>query len=316
MNISFKDILHKAIESEWAIAYRNKRNGEILTSKKQYFTIIKNTLRYWCADPFVVEEGTKIYVFFEVFDRIRRKGVIGYREISSNRIGKINIIIEEPFHLSYPYIYRENGSWYIIPESKDLNKIIRYKSKKFPDIWEKEKILIDNISAVDTIVFNYCKNDMKKNDIKLFTYIFESFNKGKLQIFHLKDNYQTIISSIKDPDGRKRPAGRICMIDNIYYRPSQLCTKAYGEAIIFNKILCLTDNSYEETEYKIITIEDICLDRAVKITGVHTYNNSENWEVVDVEISGVSLIRIIGLIPRIYHIAKRTIKAKKMKGNH
>jgi hypothetical protein len=314
--MSFRKILFKVIESEWAIAYRNKRNGEILTSEKQYFSIIKNTLRYWCADPFPVEEGTKTYIFFEAFDRIKRKGVIGYREINSNRISKINIIIKEPFHLSYPYIYREKGSWYIIPESKDLNKIIRYKSKKFPDIWEKEKILINNISAVDPTVFPYCKNDMKKNDMKLFTYIFESFNKGELQIFHLKDNSQTIICNIEDLDGRKRPAGKICIVNNIYYRPSQLCTRSYGEAIIFNKILCLTDNSYEETEYKMLTVKEISLDRTLKITGVHTYNDSENWEVVDVEISGVSLIRIIGFIPRIYHIAKRTIKAKKMKGNH
>lgn len=304
-DINFRRLMRKAIESEWCIAYRNKKTGGILIDKRHCFSLIKNTLRYWCADPFPVEEGEKNYIFFEAFDRIKRKGAIGYREITGNKISKLKIVIEEPFHLSYPYIYCENGSWYIIPESKDSHQIIRYKAKEFPDVWEREKILIDNIPAVDTTVISYNNNDMI-----LFTYLFESFNKGILQIIKLNETSESVIHKIADVNGTKRPAGKIFEIGNFRYRPSQLCTTTYGEAIIFNKILDFTDSAYTETEYKMVSVADICLERAVKICGVHTYNSSKSWEVIDVEIREFSILRILGLVHRIYHRIKRSLNGK------
>lgn len=310
-DINFRRLMRKAIESEWCIAYRNKKTGGILIDKRHCFSLIKNTLRYWCADPFPVEEGEKNYIFFEAFDRIKRKGAIGYREITGNKISKLKIVIEEPFHLSYPYIYGENGSWYIIPEAKDSHQILRYKAKEFPDIWEREKILIDNIPAVDTTVISYNNNDMI-----LYTYLFESFNKGVLQIIKLNGISESIVHAIADANGIKRPAGKVFEIGNFRYRPSQLCTTTYGEAIIFNKILDFTDSAYTETEYKRITVGDIILDRTVKITGAHTYNSSENREVIDVEIRGISLLRIASLIPRVYYCIKRSLAGKQGFGNN
>lgn len=287
------------MESEWAIAYRRKNSGDILNSEKQRFSLIKNTLRYWCADPFVVESESNTYIFFEAFDRLKRKGVIGYREIDCDRAGKIKIVLEEPFHLSYPYLYCENGCWYLIPESKDSNQIIRYQSKEFPDLWERETVLVEQIAAVDTTVLSH-----DGRDIELIIYLWESFNKGELQIIRIKGHELSIICKIGDPQGRKRPAGKLCRIGDDTYRPSQLCTRRYGEAVIFNKIGQLTD--YEESEYKMVVAGDICLDRPAKIAGVHTYNASENWEVIDVEMIGFSMLRIFGLIPRIYHHFKRS----------
>ena len=302
------EFFSKIIDMEWAIAYRKKDHNHILDAEKLDFTIINNTMRYWCADPFLVEVGNKTYVFFEAYHRFKRKGAIGFREISGKKKGKINIVIDEPFHLSYPFLYIEGDVWYMIPESKESNQIIRYKSEEFPEKWVKEKVLMDNISAADTTIHFY-----ENGCMKLITYLSESFNKGKLMLLQLKDDVCETIYQLEDPDGRKRPAGKIFMRDNIFYRPSQLCTRAYGEALIFNKMLAVTENSYEEEEYKVIGIEDIHLDRTEKISGIHTYNSSKNWEVIDVEMTGFSVIRIIFFIPRVYQYLKKKLAKRKTK---
>ena len=342
MNIRWKEILSRAMESEWAVAYRRKENGEILNPGRKSFSLMKNTFRYWCADPFPAEEGDKAYVFFEAYDRLKRKGVIGYREFQGDGIGRIRIAIEEPFHLSYPYIYKEGGTWYLIPESKDSNQIIRYRSSAFPRKWIKDKVLVDSISAVDTTLlcdhvtaadvapqYSFMAADttpicdrtparepVHRVELKLITYLWECFNSGELQILRITDHSRSIICRISDPTGRKRPAGKIFRIGEHAYRPSQLCTKAYGEAVIFNRITESSGSNYAEDECRLLTVSEINLDRVVKISGVHTYNQSENWETIDVEIRGCSLIRIFGNIPRVYYLIRRKqrIRRKTEKG--
>jgi hypothetical protein len=295
----------KARESEWAIAYRKKKDGAIFEFEKQSFSLISNTIRYWCADPFLVEEGNRTYIFCEVFDRFKRKGFLGFREINEGEVGNIHIIIEEPHHLSYPFVYHEENNWFIIPETREANEIARYRAIEFPYRWEKEKVLVDHIASVDNTLFS-----IAPGNVKLFAYIWETFNKGELQIINLKGDSNQIIAQISDTNGRKRPAGKIFMINDVYYRPSQLSERTYGEAVIFNKIIAFKENVYQEEEFKIMGVDSLKLDTDRKITGVHTYNCSENWEVIDVEIGGFSILRTFSLLPRLYsHI-------KKMKENN
>ena len=58
------------------------------------FTVLPNTIRYWAADPFIISVGEKEYLFFEMFDRLKSKGLIGYREINGDKIGKMKIAYE------------------------------------------------------------------------------------------------------------------------------------------------------------------------------------------------------------------------------
>lgn len=39
-----------------------------------------------------------------MFDRLKSKGLIGYREINGDKIGKMKIAYEAEHHLSFPYI--------------------------------------------------------------------------------------------------------------------------------------------------------------------------------------------------------------------
>lgn len=76
------------------------------------FTVLPNTIRYWAADPFIISVGEKEYLFFEMFDRLKSKGLIGYREINGDKIGKMKIAYEQ--NIIYPFLIFLNTKMNII----------------------------------------------------------------------------------------------------------------------------------------------------------------------------------------------------------
>ncbi|MFD1861993.1 hypothetical protein [Planococcus chinensis] len=275
-------------DEEWSIAYRRKRDEEnIFTDKETPFIVLKNSWRYWCADPFIVEERESLLVFFEAYDRILRRGVLGYRKIRDNKAGKIHIILKEPYHLSYPFIYREGESWYMIPESGQDSSIARYKAVSFPSQWTKEKELASGFGSVDTTLFIEPNNKthiflyVKKDGLKEFQYLSQDKNGIRM------------VSSLVDCSETKRPAGNILKHQGKMYRPSQLCTNTYGEALIFNEILNLSTEMYKEKEHERIFTHQLKFSQNKEWHGMHTYNATENYEIIDMKIERVSLITII-----------------------
>ena len=143
---------------EWFLAFRPRKERLLFedTESLSDFAVIKNSTRYWCADPFLIKRDNENYVFFEMYDRLKRKGCIGYRKIYDNgTVSKMNKIFEDDCHLSYPNIFQYNGDYFIIPESNQKEQLYLLRAKKFPDKWVKEKIICDNIKLADTTFLNH-----------------------------------------------------------------------------------------------------------------------------------------------------------------
>ena len=66
--------------------------------------------------------------------------------------------IDEPFHLSFPYVFEYRKKLYLIPDSSSNKDIRIYKCKKFPLKWKLHKILVKDILATDSLVFKSRKN--------------------------------------------------------------------------------------------------------------------------------------------------------------
>ena len=106
----------------WTVAYRRRTNGDtLLNNTSAPFSIIRNSWRYWAADPHLIEVDEETYVFAEVYDRILRRGLIGYSIISNDVASKWKIALSMPHHLSYPHLFKHDGSVYMIAfENKEL----------------------------------------------------------------------------------------------------------------------------------------------------------------------------------------------------
>jgi hypothetical protein len=89
------------------------------------------------ADPFMVRVGARWYLFFEVLESKSRLGVIGLASSDDGITWSYErIILREAFHLSYPYVFEWEGTFYMIPETGFASSVRLYRAAEFPHRWE------------------------------------------------------------------------------------------------------------------------------------------------------------------------------------
>jgi len=203
---------------------------------------------FW-ADPYVVRKDDHYHIFFEEASVESGHGHISViRMDDSGNYSQPARVLARPYHLSYPFIFEWRRTMYLIPESAENRTIEVYKCKKFPDEWELECKLMENVAAYDATLFEHndtwwlfanireheCASDWDE------LYLFSADNP-------LSDDWQPhpmnpIISDVRCA----RPAGKIFRRNGRIYRPSQNSSFRYGYALNFSEILELTKTTYKE----------------------------------------------------------------------
>jgi hypothetical protein len=108
--------------------------------------------RFW-ADPFVWQHQGKTFCLVEDYSFRERIGRISAFQIEEQGVSQPEIVLAEPFHLSFPYLFEFNGTIYMCPECSASRQIRLYRSTEFPRKWEFVKTLMTDVSAVDSMVF-------------------------------------------------------------------------------------------------------------------------------------------------------------------
>jgi hypothetical protein len=117
---------------------------------------IKNPPERYFADPFVVTRNSRTVCFVEDYSYKQKRGCIAAVEIiDKNRYEILGPVIEEPFHMSFPYLFEYQQELYMIPETAGSNSIRLYKCVEFPLKWEYEKEILSGFNAVDSMIFEY-----------------------------------------------------------------------------------------------------------------------------------------------------------------
>ncbi len=106
------------------------------------------------ADPFPIAWRGRTCVFFESLDHRVGKGLIGVVEFGpGGPIGEATTVIEEPWHLSYPFLIEAEGELWMIPESSTAGQVPLYRCVEFPYRWERRDPLLEGIEAADATIF-------------------------------------------------------------------------------------------------------------------------------------------------------------------
>lgn len=240
--------------SEWSIGiYIGESLFEFFSPEKIINPVltakdITDVPAHFVADPFMVCEDGIWYMLFEVLNGLQNKGVIGLA--TSNDGYKWNyqkIILDEPFHLSYPYMFKFQNEYYMIPETSEASSIRLYKATNFPTKWSFIKTLLDKRDFVDPSIFQY------NNLWWLLTATSEARN--ILRLYYSKDLTDSWIEHPKSPviEGNKniaRPAGRVVVLDDKIIRYTQDCEHIYGNKVRAFEITELTTKNYQEKEVK------------------------------------------------------------------
>lgn len=296
--------MRKLSVPEWhcAIRFNNGEQTVLIDNVETEFILIKDSYRYWTADPFLVKNGDKYYLFFEAFDRLKRKGVIGFREIISGSFGKINVVYEADSHMSYPFIYKENDTFYMIPESKDSGDLFRLKCVDFPHKWEMDK-LISSKPLVDTTILDFNGTRYYVSEKVDVPGVF-----NRVDLFYEENGKfkECENNPVKDDVNTARGAGSFFEYNGMLVRPSQNCGKSYGEKLNFNQVIDISKVGYREKLIKSVSVSDLNIDTSKKLVGIHTYNRLDNIEVIDVKTAdNFNILNYIGaLLKRIRRVIK------------
>ena len=199
------------------------------------------------ADPFMVREQGTWHMFFEVMNAQAGKGEIGLAT-SKNAIDwhYRQIVLREPFHLSYPYTFQWNGAYYMVPESYQANSVRLYKADEFPTRWSFVKTLLHGDEFVDPTIFHFGDHWW------LFTdFARPPFFAGTLRLFHASHLAGPWIEHPRSPivEGNPhfaRPAGRVQLLDGSVIRYTQDCCPDYGTRVQAFRITELTTERYRE----------------------------------------------------------------------
>lgn len=266
----------------WNVAYRMKSQGTILDDKKSPFVIIPNDKRYWAADPMVFNHNGETFIFAELYDYKRCRGVIGYTKYDGTKFGKWIPIIIEPFHMSYPFVFEKDNDIFMIPETSSGNALMLYKAIDFPNKWEKVKNIVDNVKWVDTSLIK------TENGYIGFTEELPENQENVKDYKIVLDNELNLVDKelINDNDSIHRCGGRIFKQSGNYIVVCQDCVEDYGKALYFR--IC-DENLVEKNNYH-IDPEDLRYTSKILIDGMHTYTATENFEVIDIKTRRFNII--------------------------
>ena len=89
--------------------------------------------RFW-ADPFIWSRDGRCWVFVEELPFDTRIGRISVLELddSLRPMGSSTPVLDEPRHLSYPYLFEYSGELFMVPESAGSGRIDCYRCVAFP----------------------------------------------------------------------------------------------------------------------------------------------------------------------------------------
>jgi hypothetical protein len=95
------------------------------------------------ADPFAIFRNGVWYLFFELFQHHTQNAVIG-ASVSTDLVHwePLGIVLKQPHHLSYPFVFEYEGQVYMMPESKSAKRVDLFRAVEFPYRWELEKTLL------------------------------------------------------------------------------------------------------------------------------------------------------------------------------
>lgn len=267
---------------QWLLLYRFNEPDQlpdisITNFKFKEITPIKKG--FW-ADPCVFNTSDgRHFIFFEELVYSKKRAHISVIELKRDgTVSKPQIVLDKPYHLSYPFVFKEGTDIYMIPETSANKTIELYKCVSFPDKWEFQMNLMENLHAVDTTIHFH--------NGKYWMFVNIKENKGasawdELFLFYAETLFtqawkphpqNPVISDVR----QSRPAGHLFIHEGKLYRPSQDCSCTYGYATNINEVLTLNEKVYSES--KITTLFPEWND---KVTGVHTLSYSNGLCVLD-----------------------------------
>jgi hypothetical protein len=265
----------------WRVGWRRTAGDEIRTTLRwpdaDYAVLPDDGARYY-ADPFVFRHEGTDYVFCEEFPYATGRAILSVFTVSGEGVASPpRPILERPYHLSYPMIFRHRDAIFMIPETSAAGGVELWRADRFPDRWVKEATIIEGTDASDATLIE------RGGRLWLFAAVAGSGQSSwdALHLFHADRLEGPWHPHPENPvliDARcARPAGHMFERAGTLWRPAQDCSGGYGSGLTMCSIDQLDPDHYtQRVEQRLMP------PAAWRATGAHTLNAAGNIEVIDV----------------------------------
>jgi len=264
----------------WHIGWRYSENADVWRTgdlSGPAWNVLGDPGHRFYADPFPVQWQGRTFVFFEDLDHRVGKGSISAIEFDGNGpVGNVQSVLEEPWHLSYPFLIEDDGELWMIPESSAHRDVPLYRCVRFPDKWERHSTLLSGLELADVTI--------TRHDGRY--YMFGAWRDGTggysdtLAIYYAEQLFGPWLPHASNPvlmdRATARPAGNFVNVNGKLWRPVQDCSTGYGAALGLAEVLELSPTTFRQAVRHLLKPGPLWTGRKL-----HTLNRCGQLEVID-----------------------------------
>ena len=233
------------------------------------------------ADPFLFDFDETRWVFYEAMNADNHDGWIEAAELSGGKLKNPVTALKRPYHLSFPFVFQDDDSIYMMPETQSAQRLEVWRSTRFPTEWELHATAFEGQYLAESSLF---KDDNNRwwlltnlsdhyafQDHSSELYLFEVDGPDLKQITPHPDNPVVFGSD------SARNAGSVIRQGNRLFRPSQNNSHGiYGYGLNIMEILRLDETGYEERLIREFTPKD-----RPGVNGMHHLSVSGDQIIMD-----------------------------------
>ncbi|MDE2364042.1 MAG: hypothetical protein KGM42_15295 [Hyphomicrobiales bacterium] len=267
-------------DRHWTIAWRRPAERDALADARAWpradWRRLADDRRRYYADPLPFEEEGRLFVFCEEYPYATQKGVISVFEIdAAGRPSAPRIVLERPYHLSYPFVFRYGGAIWMMPETSAARTLELYRAEAFPDRWTLDRVLMRDVDLADATIFEAdgrwwltaASSEGGSSWDCLSIYV----GPGPLGPWRRIGEGPVLIDA-----SSARPAGRAIRRGDAFWRPAQDCAQGYGGGLA----LCRIDR-LDEAGFAQSVETRVGPPPGLDAVGAHTLGYACGFEIID-----------------------------------
>ena len=260
----------------WNLGFIEEGLADTLKNKNPKIHWVKKRINdRWFADPFILDvTESEIIILAEEYCYDIRRGRIARVVIDCKTFEEkgFEIILDLPTHLSFPFIIRQNGKVYLIPENSasGCSTVYEYDdaTRKLTPLHHLAEEPFADATSFEMEGKSYlCTTmvpDTNSKSVKIYT-----FDRENLKVAER-------VATVEFPILCGRNAGEVFAVDGHLYRPAQDCTLRYGHGVILQKI------TMKDGKWSFEDVNSFYPNTFKYNHGVHTFNNYKGLIVIDV----------------------------------
>jgi hypothetical protein len=263
-----------AREGHWRIGLRALDPGESASERldEDIWSWTPDDRRRYFADPFLLEEKGETYLFCEEYPFATQKGVISVLPLDAAGVpGPARVVLERPYHLSYPLLFRRDGQIYMMPESSGNRTLEIYRADPFPYRWTLDRVVLSGVELSDATPFEWggqwwLSAASSEPETSTWDCLSLFSGPGPLGPWTAAGEGPALLDA-----SAARPAGNLFRRGGELWRPAQDCTSGYGGGLALCRVDAVEPGALNQTVMR----------RYAPAAGMHTFNATDRFATID-----------------------------------